>query len=58
MRSTADIKTPHTQNSKGESWRRASGTVAPGGRLKGLQNAYVTQKKKNLIFSAQQILNY
>jgi len=44
MRSTAEIKTPHTLNSKGESWKRVSGTVARGGRLKGLQNEFVTQK--------------
>jgi hypothetical protein len=56
MRFTVDIKTPHTLNSKGETWRWASVTAAPGGRLKGMKNAFVTQKI--LIFNPQQILNY
>jgi len=56
MRSTIVIKTRHTLNSKGHSWRWASVTAALGGRLKGLQNKFVTQII--LIFGTQQILNY
>jgi hypothetical protein len=30
VKSTVDIKNPHTVNKKDESWRRARGTAAPG----------------------------